>query len=399
MKTQTQQSIAAKETDQAKRKRLVQVLLAMVFLCSGPVIWLGFRKSPDDSVTRASNHSRPGLARASIAGDRLDAQKLLTVTVAERQPLENLWTGFLAAQAIEDSMEQSAAIGHGMQGMTMEMVTKLLACLSPEDLKSEAARCLFDYWATAIPGKATAWAQAQDDIGLRQSFMNLAALRWAVTDFDQAAAWARSMPEGEDRTAIMAAVGSEAVRSSPLEALRLGIELPEGMAQTELIGRAAAEWATKDRDSALEWAKQIEDENLRQQVTGQMVAAFADQDPVRAAHVAQQEMVAGAEQDRAVVTVIQHWVQTDPESASAWVSQFPDDPLGLAAVESLVNLWANQDLVESGKWLLSLPSNALQRSGVLAYARVLMLSDPELARHWVSSVMDADVVPGLGGNN
>lgn len=296
--------------------------------------------------------------------------------------MDELWATFLMAQSLQDPIQQADALNRCMRDITPANVSTLMARLNPQDLKGIAAAMLFDFWATALPGEAAEWAQTQTDAETCQSLTQLAALRWAVSDLNQALAWARSLPEGEPRTAIMAAISSEAVRSAPLEALRLGIELPPSVAKTELIRRAAAEWAISDCESALEWAKQIEDEDLRQQVTGQMVAAFANQDPVNAAKTALLEMAPGVEQDRAVVSIIQHWVQSDPEGASAWVSQFPDGPLGKDAMENLVNLWSSQDLVASGNWLLSLPPSELQASGVLAYSRVLKRTNPELARSW-----------------
>lgn len=325
-------------------------------------------------------------ARRSGTGSRGMPGEIDHAAAAAERRWQELRAVFLAAEALGDALEQEAALSRCMEGMTPEMAATLLAALRPEELKGEAAQRLFDHWASAKPGEAAGWAQNQADPQTRQSFLNVAAVRWAASDLSEAVGWARGLPEGEGRTQIMAAVGSEAVRSDPLEALRLGVELPAGAAQADLICRAAAEWAGTDRDGAMEWAEQIEDKNLRQQVTAQVVVASAEQDPAGAATIALQQMFPGEEQDRAVVSIVQRWVQTDPAVAAAWVSEFPEGAVGRDAMDNLVNLWADRDLVASGNWLLTLPAGAMRNTGVLAYSHVLRRTDAPLAEQWAASV-------------
>jgi len=390
MKTNPKQRSRSYGADRTMGKGFARGLLALVVLGLSLAIWLRSgiapRTAERNPSASAQGDSQPRPARHSATGSRVRARELSPAAAAERRQWEGLRTAFLAAQAVEDPMEQAAALNRLMEDMAEEMAAAMLASLGPEDLKGEAARRLFDHWATANPGEAAAWAQGQADPETRQCFLNVAALRWAATDLSGAAAWARSLPEGNSRLEIMAAVGSEAVRSDPLEALRLGVELPAGTAQADLICRAAAEWAVTDRASAVEWVKQIEDEELRQRVTEQVVVASAEQDPVGAATIALQQMAPGGEQDRAVVSIVQRWVQTDPKDASAWVSGFPEGALGRDAMDNLVNLWADRDLVASGNWLLTLPAGELRNAGILAYSRVLSRTDAALAQRWALSV-------------
>ena len=369
-------------------------LLTAVLLILCLAVWLrsdprknnaSAKAEPSSSVSGQSPFQQPA-SRNSANGNRIKSRELSPAAQAEQHRLGGIWAAFLAAQALTDPVEETAVWNRLMYGMTKELAVELLSGLSPDDLKGAAARRLFDFWATANPSETAVWAQSQGDPETRQSFMNVAALRWAVTDLKAAATWARNLPEGESRTEILAAVGSEAVRSDPLEALRLGIELPTGTAQSDLIQRAAAEWASTDRDSALKWAQQIEDEDLRQRVTEHVAVASAEQDPAGAATIVLQQLSPGEGQDRAVVSIIQRWVQTDPAIASAWVSEFPENALGRDAMDNLVNLWADRDLVASGNWLLTLREGALRNAGVLAYSRVLMRTDAALAQRWALSV-------------
>lgn len=255
-----------------------------------------------------------------------------------------------------------------------------------DELSREAARRQFDEWATANPRAAAAWAQKLDNSELCRSFLTITALRWAVTDVETAIDWARSLPEGELRNEIMAAIGSESIRSDPEQALRLVSEIPSCKERDDLVCRALAELAFTDRNRALEWALQIKDQPLLQRVTEQIAVSSADQDTAGAAKIVLEQMAPGSGQDRALVSIVQRMVQTDPAGASAWVSQFPNDSLGGDAIDNLVNLWAVQDPAAPGKWLLTLPQGALRNAGVLAYSRILRRTDAKLGERWARSV-------------
>jgi hypothetical protein len=354
-------------------------LLVLSVSCLGLVVWL-----------LSGNHLLPLRQSSGVMHELavFDKSTIEPVTLPASGAVGRQVCGVLAllqaAQA--DEFERL------MQNMTDQDVIHLLSEMNSADLKGESARYLFDRWATARPQDAAGWAQGLADPQARQSFMELAAIRWANQDLTQAAAWARNLPEEDSRMKIMESVGSEAIRSAPVEALRLGVELPAGEKRTNLLRRAAAEWAVSDRERALEWARQIKDSDLRQQVTGQVVAASANHNPAQAAVIALEEMTPGAEQDRALVSIVEHWLQTDPEGASQWVSGFPDNELGQDAVSSLVNGWANRDLEATAEWLSSLPAGALRTNGILAYADVLKRTDPELAKRWKTSLSVPDIL-------
>jgi hypothetical protein len=93
-------------------------------------------------------------------------------------------------------------------------------------------------------------------------------------------------------------------------------------------------------------------------------------------------MSQGMDQDRVILSIVERWVQTAPQAASAWVSQFPEDSLGTNAMAGLITLWADQDLATSGKWLLTLPAGVLRDAGTLAYSHVMRRTDAAMADRW-----------------
>jgi hypothetical protein len=358
-------------------------MLALVAWALGLTVWQETPVSPN-----AASHPVGTISVRVGNADNRPVTKAPAVPVTQKQPWEKLRTKVLHAQSITDTIEQSAALERIMEDVTPEAAARLLADFDPEEMKGSGARALFDLWATSNPQDAVAWAQGLGDPETRQAFLHLSALRWATVNLPAAAAWARSLPEGDARTEIMAAVGSEAVRSDPLEAMLIGFELPACSVQADLILRAAAEWAATDRHNAVGWATQIKDPHLLQQVTERVVVASAEADPLAAVTIALQQMAPGAAQDRAMVSIVQRWAQTDPELAAAWVSGFPGGSLGRDAMDNLIGLWATRDSVASGKWLLTLPSGELREAGLLAHARVIERINPHRGEGTLSQGQD-----------
>jgi hypothetical protein len=107
----------------------------------------------------------------------------------------------------------------------------------------------------------------------------------------------------------------------------------------------------------------IENDEFRQQITAQVVAAAAEQDPARAAGIALSTMTSGAEQDRAVVSIVARWVQTDPQAAADWVARFPSEgTLRKDAAHCLMSLWVTTDPAAAASWLNSLPDKDLSET-------------------------------------
>ncbi len=392
MKNQTdrQSQNGARASQKTAPRRLSLALASVIFvafalcLMNAPLPESGNKLDLENSVEASSTASKFHDSTRNDTSDEVhDSQGASALT---EQRTESLKQMLLSAQAIENPSEQNAALNRCLAGVTPEKAADVLNSMAPDEVKGIAAHRLFDLWATSEPRLAMGWVHAELDSITRQIFMNLAALRWAAMDLPEAATWARDLPEGDSRIAMIMAIGQEATQRDPREALRLASELPESIASSELIASAAAEWAVIELSSSLEWALQIENLHLRQQVIEQIALASSTHDLRTAASIALQQMTPGMQQDRALVSIIQRWVSHDPEIASSWVSQFPDDSLGQDAVENLINVWANQDDVAAGKWLSALLPSRMKNAGILAYSRMLERTDAELANRWACSV-------------
>jgi hypothetical protein len=245
---------------------------------------------------------------------------------AAREERSDAWLAALArARRVEDPDARAEALGRLMADISGEAAGELFISLKPGERADEAARRLFDRWATVEPDRAAAWAQGQAGSGPGRFLLELAAIRWAESNLTDAIDWALGLSPAEGRNETLAAIGGEAVRSDPVKALILATELTAGPAQSDLILRASGEWAVTDPNGAMEWAGSIGDPALRQRVMGQIVVASAARDPLWAGLNALEKMEEGPEQDRAFTSIMMRWVQTDPAGAYEMVSQLADD--------------------------------------------------------------------------
>ena len=99
-----------------------------------------------------------------------------------------------------------------------------------------------------------------------------------------------------------------------------------------------------------------------------MAAAY--QDGPMAASVVTSGLLQGAEQDRAIVAVVQRWAQRSPGAAAAWLTQFPDSQTRSTALQHLVSIWALEDGQAVQAWLRQLPEGSFRNSASAAYAQV-----------------------------
>jgi hypothetical protein len=366
----------------------VQALLAfgLLSLSLGFVARLcGSVGEPSEKIhTEQVRRSTSYRTHRSVWGGDARRRQLSFTDDSNHQWLDEMGNRLLLAQEMTDPVEQRDALKACLDGLTPEMAASLLAMMDSSELKGLAAAQLFDLWLMTEPANAATWAGKLEDMTTMSSFMNLVALRWAVSDLEAAVSWVHKLPDGSIKNELVRTIGSEAVRSDPQEALRLAAELPEDSAQADLVCRAASEWAVSEPDAAKEWAKMITDESLRERVMQGIALSYAEKNPVAAVSVLLDHTAEGPVQDRAIVSIIQSWAGKDPLTVSTWVKQFPDDCLGKDAVTNMIQIWASSDLQAAADWLLGLPASQMKNEGMLAYARVVRRTDTALANHWES---------------
>jgi len=181
------------------------------------------------------------------------------------------------------------------------------------------------------------------------------AVTLADTNLGAAMEWLSNLPEGEAKEAATRDVAYEAAKENPQTALELGAGLPANPERDQLLDHAVSQFATSDARAATDWVLQIPDPSLRGRLLAAVATAAAEAHPAEAATLVATAIEDSEQQTRAVVAVIQRWVQTAPKDAAAWVEQFPQGPLRHAAAQNLLVIWSLNDRQAANAWLRTLP--------------------------------------------
>ncbi|MBC8094321.1 MAG: hypothetical protein H7Y43_00785 [Akkermansiaceae bacterium] len=326
-------------------------LLLLVVGCALGVVMIAF------TVLKRATSTKGGLSQtqaSQVANSNVRAaEKWESATAVKRRVLMDRISFALKGIADEaDSNRREQLWASFLAGFTPEEIPSalfLLDDLHEPELYTELQQRLMQHWAKTDIQKASAWAMALPEGALREQTLEQVAITWAELDLKATEQWAKQLPEA-DRNKTWFTIATEAIRSQPVEAVRLAGELPPSDARIDLFCRAAGEWAASDSRAAADWAAKIFEPVFREQVIAKVVVTWSEKDPISAATFALDEMPAGKLQSDTVVAIVQRWAQKAPEAAASWVAQFPPGAVREAAVENLYAQWFQTDAVRAAQW-------------------------------------------------
>jgi hypothetical protein len=222
--------------------------------------------------------------------------------------------------------------------------------------KSDAGIVLGRYlvrrWAGKSPTEATQWVAGLPDNDFGHAVSKEVVIPLAEKDLDGAVGWVRQLPEGGNKTAAeLSLAGVAANQKEAATAISLVNDLAPGPERDGLLNYSARQWATVDVDGAVSWINQVQDPALQEQMLDNVAVDMGVQDPFNAASFAATALPSGQGQNEAVVTIIRFWAASAPEQAAAWVAQFPEGDLRVAATENLIDVWGKDDPAAVGAWV------------------------------------------------
>jgi hypothetical protein len=337
--------------------------------------------------------STSGVARAGSGAPEVstEAGSVTQEVVAPNPALDRLVAALKALEGEADPSLRTEALKTLVAGIADSQIAATLTLLSGTNFakRGEGLRHeLLGQWAERDARAAAAFVKGLPPGALRAEAYGDVARGWAAKDAGASLAWALQLSPGEDRDSAVIQAAYLTAREQPMTALTAAVELSESSARNELLAYAASQWATESPQAAVDWAKQIPDETTRDVVLSQLFATWGDVDPVTAATAAIQGLPAGRAQSDAVVGVVQHWVQQDPEKAAAWVGAFPPGDLAVSAARELVVSWTDRDREQPGNWLNSLAPGAVRDAAVSAYVSKINPDSPASAAAWASGIGD-----------
>ena len=211
-----------------------------------------------------------------------------------------------------------------------------------------AARLSASSWTGGNLGKAAQRALRLPPGETRDRALLQLSRAWALQAPETALAWARQLPDAEERLRL-------------LDAIILALEqrdLPEGVteetaihdledavhrlawdaSQQPLVENLAAKWAGRDLDAALAWVRSLPETEVREALVHRVAIVQSKTRPDEAARLVVEQIPAGPKQTEAVISVVHQWALQDLAGALAWVNSFPGGILKERAAHELAGV-------------------------------------------------------------
>ena len=208
-----------------------------------------------------------------------------------------------------------------------------------------AARLSAESWTGGNPGKAAQRALRLPPGETRRLALLQVVRVWALQAPGTALAWARELPDPQERLRL-------------LDAITLALEqrdLPEGVteetaihdledavhrvawdpSQQPLVENLAAKWAGRDLDAALAWVRSLPEDGVREALVHRVAIVQSKTNPGEAARLVVEQIPAGPKQTEAVISVVHQWALQDLAGALDWVNSFPGGILKERAAHEL----------------------------------------------------------------
>ncbi|MDB6150696.1 MAG: hypothetical protein JWQ44_2144 [Chthoniobacter sp.] len=267
------------------------------------------------------------------------------------------------------------------------------AQLPDSRLRSFALRYVAQKWAEVDREAALAWAQTPPPnppgvtIQVRDPGPLAAVIRsWLKTDASDAMAWVEQLPEGAEKTDVLAALTRSLSDEEPRHAVEFAAMMPEGKAQDSALRNLIAGWSQKDFAGALEWAQHQPDEEVRQLLLPTLAGDLAWRDTAAAVELALE--IGGDGSTRAISSILQIWTRREPAAAAQWVRMQPDRAKHSASV---AEMWAEKDANSALRWVNETTigderDEALSRGANM----VAQTEQPRRAEKWIEGIASAE---------
>ena len=233
--------------------------------------------------------------------------------------------------------------------------------LEKTDGQSETMiRRLMERWGKERPEAMAQWAGALSEEQGRGRLLKQAILIWSGSDLEAAIAYAQTERVEATRSDMILGLAFESLQHDARRGLELAAELPVTTERDELLEKGVLEWASSDSTRVVEWVREIPETELRDKLMAAAAIGMSEVHGHEAAGLASSSIQSTGERDRAVVAILQRWVQSAPADALEWLGRFPEGDLKRAATRSTVATWGAKNPQATRNWIDGLPSGSLK---------------------------------------
>jgi hypothetical protein len=169
---------------------------------------------------------------------------------------------------------------------------------------------------------------------LRDEFLSHVIRLWSSADIGGALTWLVSLLDAPDRYTAATAATAQVAQSDPAGAIELSALLRTNVEDGSLE-RLAQLWTEEKPREAQTWILGQPASPLRDRLLVRIAHVRAQQEPAAAANLVLNHLRPGATRDEALLNVVRQWALRDLPGATAWVAQFPADPLQSRAAAAL----------------------------------------------------------------
>jgi hypothetical protein len=177
-----------------------------------------------------------------------------------------------------------------------------------------------------------------EDPALREELRRRLTHLWAASDSRGALEWLSRLSDAEERSRALTDVCLAMAQRSPSEALHAAQRFGLDREQSGLMEGLVQQWAEADLSAALTWARSCPEGEQRTKAIARVAFAQSQRDPLNAARLVVAEIPPGPTLTEAALSVLHQWAIREPAAAVEWASQFPEGPLRVRALHELKGL-------------------------------------------------------------
>jgi hypothetical protein len=155
----------------------------------------------------------------------------------------------------------------------------------------------------------------------------------ARKDPEAALTWGQQQTNSAERNEALTDACFQIAQADPMRAVGLAQQF--NLNKDTVLQNLAQQWAAKDLTTAYNWIVAQPAGDQRDALATGMAFIWSQTEPVSAEQFVIQQMAPGSAQDEAVMMVLHQWALVDLTGASAWVQQFPENPLRKRALDEL----------------------------------------------------------------
>lgn len=193
----------------------------------------------------------------------------------------------------------------------------------------------------------------------------------------------------EESRRVMSSVIDEQLSLDPAGAIKFARDVLPAGAAADVVSSAWSSWLGSDRKAALAWADTVTDPELRAKIQDTLLTQTAENEPrnfLETMALAPDRKVTPEQ----IATAVNALGRSDSVAAAKWIAQHPQ-AVPSSAVGEVTSQWLRQDAVAAFAWVQQLPAGATQdralRSAVehwvdskefdLATKAIATISDPQ----------------------